>query len=105
MAGLTGAAGAAGPRPARAWQAAGASVRGAQHERQGLSGQDAWTWEERDGSAFIAVADGHGSAPSARSDVGARLAVETARAVLLEPGAGIDWCGTPRGEAARPAHR
>jgi len=59
----------------------GASVRGATHERRGLPNQDAIAWLPSGGAgatAMVAVADGHGSDASCRSDVGAHLAVTVA---------------------------
>lgn len=65
----------------------GASVRGAAHLRDGRPNQDAllWTPPSGEGSRVIgAVADGHGARVHYRSDIGSRLAVESA--VEL-----IDW--------------
>ncbi|MGH9413968.1 MAG: PP2C family serine/threonine-protein phosphatase [Terriglobales bacterium] len=64
------------------WQSGGASVRGAQHQRLGLPVQDAIGWRQLPQGVALAVADGHGSAASSRSDVGARLAVDTALDLL-----------------------
>ncbi|HEY5311471.1 MAG TPA: protein phosphatase 2C domain-containing protein, partial [Pirellulales bacterium] len=63
------------------------SVRGSSHERSGLPNQDAINWwpaEPSAGCFVLAVADGHGSAKSFRSDAGARLAVETAQSAFRE---------------------
>jgi serine/threonine protein phosphatase PrpC len=63
------------------WKVFAASVRGATHVRQQLPNQDACLFEVgTDGAPplFVAVSDGHGSERCFRSDVGARLAVETA---------------------------
>lgn len=63
------------------WGALGHSQLGVSHVRQGLPNQDAIRFYVLpDGSppTIVALADGHGSANSFRSDVGARLAVETA---------------------------
>lgn len=63
------------------WRALGASVRGASHLRSGAPNQDAIDWwaDEANGWPLVlAVADGHGSAKCFRSDVGAKLAVQTA---------------------------
>jgi serine/threonine protein phosphatase PrpC len=69
------------------WRVVGQSVRGATHERAGLPNQDAIHWLEA-GSAglplILAVADGHGSHKSFRSETGARLAVETAAQVISD---------------------
>jgi hypothetical protein len=67
------------------WQATGRSVCGATHRRSGLPLQDAIRWLPGCGigpSVALAIADGHGSTPSFRSDTGAALAVETATAVM-----------------------
>lgn len=67
------------------WRVVGRSVRGAAHERGGLPNQDAILWSPIEGRGLpliLAVADGHGGAKYFRSDVGARLAVETAVEVL-----------------------
>jgi serine/threonine protein phosphatase PrpC len=69
------------------WLCTGKSVRGAAHDRSGLPNQDAIAWypESRTGAPLIlAVADGHGSAKSFRSDRGARFAVNTAIEVIHE---------------------
>ena len=66
------------PLTMAAWRVAGASVRGASHERSGLPNQDAVAWASVDAGVVVAVADGHGSPRSPHSDVGARLAVDTA---------------------------
>jgi serine/threonine protein phosphatase PrpC len=69
------------------WHVLGASVLGASHARSGLPNQDAIDWWPQDPGAdcvVLAVADGHGSAKSFRSDVGARLAVETAQSAFRE---------------------
>jgi len=71
---------------AAAWQAGGRSVRGSRHSRLGQPAQDAIAWRPTGGGNGIAlaVADGHGSAPSFRSHIGARLAVDTAAELLAE---------------------
>jgi hypothetical protein len=78
--------------PVAGWRVAGASVVGTAHERAGIACQDAHRWAALpDGSLIIAVADGAGSA--ARSEEGARCAVEAAVAALshlLEEGPPID---------------
>lgn len=69
------------------WRVVGASVRGASHVRTGLPNQDAIRWLPESGTGrplILAVSDGHGSAKCFRSDVGARLAVETATGVIQE---------------------
>lgn len=65
-----------------AWLIAGASVRGASHERTGVVCQDASRWRFVSGprTLIAAAADGAGSAP--HSDVGAQEAVEEALRVL-----------------------
>lgn len=62
------------------WRALWASVRGAAHVRVGLPNQDGLRVVQRgDGRAWlVALADGHGSARSFRSDEGAQLAVDMA---------------------------
>jgi hypothetical protein len=62
------------------WRPLTASVRGAAHERSGLPNQDAIRVARLDAgrALLIALADGHGSAKSFRSQPGARLAVATA---------------------------
>jgi hypothetical protein len=69
------------------WRATGQSVRGASHVRAGLPDQDAIYWLPESGTGLplvLAVSDGHGSARCFRSDVGARLAVETATKVIQD---------------------
>ena len=63
------------------WKVFAASVRGATHVRKQLPNQDACLFDAETVSAppiFVAVSDGHGSERCFRSDVGSRLAVETA---------------------------
>ena len=56
-----------------------ASVTGAAHLRAGRPNQDAADcWESGDRTVVLAVADGHGGEAYARSDRGARFAVEEA---------------------------
>lgn len=70
----------------------GASVRGANHKRQGQPNQDALelqTYKTTSASAsfsggFAAVADGHGSARYFRSDRGAKFAVKAASFAMAE---------------------
>jgi serine/threonine protein phosphatase PrpC len=69
------------------WQVVGATVRGASHERTDLPNQDAISWRPESGmgrTVLLAVADGHGSSKSFRSETGSRLAVETALATLQD---------------------
>jgi serine/threonine protein phosphatase PrpC len=69
------------------WGVIGHSQIGASHTRQGIPNQDAIRFFLLpDGSPpiILAVADGHGSAKSFRSHVGATLAVETAVQVLWQ---------------------
>jgi serine/threonine protein phosphatase PrpC len=69
------------------WRVVGQSVRGATHERAGLPNQDAIHWLEAGNTGLpliLAVADGHGSHKSFRSETGARLAVETAAQVISD---------------------
>jgi serine/threonine protein phosphatase PrpC len=67
------------------WRVVGHSVRGATHERAGVPNQDAIHWLPESSAGLpliLAVADGHGSHKSFRSETGARLAVETAAQVI-----------------------
>lgn len=69
------------------WQIIGSSVRGATHFRSGLPNQDAIGYRNlsEDGlSVVIALSDGHGSAKSFRSEVGAQIAVQVSLALLTE---------------------
>ena len=63
------------------WKALSASVRGASHELNGYENQDAVRLKNPSGVddvMLLAVADGHGSARSFRSDIGSGLAAECA---------------------------
>lgn len=64
------------------WQIAGGQVTGPTHTRRGVPCQDALDWKALENGFVVAVADGHGSSASPRSDVGSRLAVECAIEVL-----------------------
>ena len=64
------------------WQIIGESVRGAAHYRNGKPNQDAWDTIQNEYCTVLAVADGHGSRKYERSDVGAKLAVHVALALL-----------------------
>ena len=70
------------------WRVISGSARGAAHVRLGLPNQDArmsWaTRGETGAAAVLAVSDGHGAARHFRSEVGARLAVETATSLLKQ---------------------
>jgi serine/threonine protein phosphatase PrpC len=69
------------------WRVLKQSVIGATHKRQSLQNQDALaSWQAREGGVpiILAVADGHGSAKSFRSEIGARYAVQEAIAILEE---------------------
>ena len=69
------------------WEILGATIRGTSHVGTDLPNQDAIAWrpESRKGQAvLLAVADGHGSPKSFRSDTGSRLAVETALEIFQE---------------------
>jgi serine/threonine protein phosphatase PrpC len=69
------------------WRVVGHSVRGATHERTGMPNQDAIHWlpESSVGLPLIlALADGHGSKRSFRSETGARFAVETATQIISD---------------------
>jgi hypothetical protein len=64
------------------WEVAGRSIRGSTHTRQGKPCQDAILWDITEDAVILAVADGHGSDRSPKSDLGAHLAVETAIEIL-----------------------
>lgn len=67
--------------PKTIWRYIGHSVRGTQHFAKSLPNQDAlqtWAPDAESLPRIVAVSDGHGSAKSFRSDIGSRLAVETA---------------------------
>jgi len=78
------------------WDVLGHSQTGASHVRQGLPNQDAINWHVESDCApptILAVADGHGSARSFRSDIGARLATDAAVEIAQE------FFGRIRGDA------
>jgi hypothetical protein len=58
------------------------SVRGTSHARASLPNQDALRWLPAPGALICALSDGHGSARSFRSELGALLAVQTALTVV-----------------------
>ncbi len=63
------------------WRCSGKTVRGASHIRAGLPNQDALWWLPESGSGsplILTISDGHGSAKSFRSHIGAKIAVEQA---------------------------
>ncbi len=69
------------------WSALAASVRGASHESRGQQNQDAVRLKNPCGAndfLLLAVADGHGSSRSFRSERGSTLAAECALRVLGE---------------------
>jgi hypothetical protein len=70
------------------WRHCGASIRGVSHVRSGAPNQDAiehWTPNgDESQTAILAISDGHGSVPHVRSDMGARLAAETALSALRD---------------------
>ncbi len=69
------------------WHVAGESVRGAAHVRSDLPNQDAIAWSDETRSALpirLAVADGHGSRRSFRSDLGSAFAVNTRLKILAD---------------------
>ncbi len=71
---------------AGAWRAMSGTALGSSHVRRGMPNQDAVAVRELGGTgAVAALSDGHGGVRYVRSDVGARLAVETA----LEAAAGL----------------
>ena len=76
-----------GKDKADAWCVLGASARGASHIRNDLPNQDAIGFEPESGTGppiRLAVADGHGSPKSFRSDIGAKFAVASALSVLQD---------------------
>ena len=80
------------------WTVIGSSVRGASHLRSDMPNQDAIHYIPETGSGSVvamAVADGHGSAKSFRSDVGARIAVQVCIQVLNESWENIVRNGHP----------
>ena len=76
----------------RTWRACHDSICGASHLRAGKPNQDARLVRHYDSDQIViaAVADGHGSRKSFRSDRGARFAVEIA-VELLEDFIGVSW--------------
>jgi serine/threonine protein phosphatase PrpC len=69
------------------WTALSASVRGASHEKTGQSNQDAVRSKNPargDDMLLLAIADGHGSTRSFRSDRGSAMAAECALAELAK---------------------
>ena len=59
-----------------------ASVRGNVHRRRDLPNQDAIHVLEKEGMTLVSIADGHGSPVCFRSEIGSKMAVETANEVL-----------------------
>jgi pSer/pThr/pTyr-binding forkhead associated (FHA) protein len=77
-------------------------VRGASHVRSNAPNQDAvrWRLDPSPGNVLVvAVADGHGSAKSFRSHVGARLAVALATELLWDRIADVPAAPDPRQDA------
>ncbi len=73
-------------RPGATWKVTCASAHGATHKRKGLPNQDSFDfWPESGEGAplVVAVADGHGSARSFRSDVGAAIATSVAVDLMM----------------------
>lgn len=66
------------------WHIIGDSVRGAAHKRNDKPNQDAWAFMHNGGCTMLAVADGHGSSKHTHSEIGAKLAVDAALALLNE---------------------
>lgn len=69
------------------WSVLSSSVRGASHCRSGLPNQDAikvWCNKENGYKVVLAVSDGHGSSKYIRSDVGSKIAVESAVYLMRE---------------------
>lgn len=76
------------------WRVIGQSVRGASHVRAALPNQDAIRWLPESGIGLpliLAASDGHGSTKCFRSDMGARIAVETATEVIQKFLDGLTW--------------
>ena len=74
------------------WIAGGATAIGASHVRRQQPNQDAVMWSPAAAAyAVMAVSDGHGSAAHFRSEIGSRLAVEVAEAILADAAADPAW--------------
>jgi hypothetical protein len=63
------------PRNPEPWRVIGHTVRGASHVRRNIRNQDCLKSVAEEGQVILALADGHGSAKSFRSDAGSRFAV------------------------------
>jgi serine/threonine protein phosphatase PrpC len=63
------------PRNTEPWRVIGHTVRGASHVRRNMRNQDCLKSVSEGGQVILALADGHGSAKSFRSDAGSRFAV------------------------------
>jgi hypothetical protein len=84
--------------PRHQWRLIGHSLRGASHVRAGKPNQDSIGWYPASGCGpplLLALSDGHGSAKYFRSHEGARIAVESATAVLQEFAAHLSGRETP----------
>jgi len=66
------------------WGVLGESVVGANHKLKGLPNQDYFAWETAADCLILAVADGHGSPRSFRSDKGSEFAVQAFISVFQE---------------------
>jgi serine/threonine protein phosphatase PrpC len=71
------------------WRAFGTTTRGAAHERSGLPNQDHINWYPKRPGRYgpplvVAVADGHGSAKSFRSDIGSELATQRTKLAVRQ---------------------
>ncbi|GMV36036.1 MAG: hypothetical protein AMXMBFR61_05440 [Fimbriimonadales bacterium] len=66
------------------WLVVAASVTGSAHERAGTRCQDRVMWKADPTAVAVALADGHGSARSPLSHVGAQMAVEVATERLFD---------------------
>lgn len=64
------------------WTIIGDSVQGASHKRNDKPNQDAWAFIQNETCTVLAIADGHGSSKHYRSEIGAKLAVQVALALL-----------------------
>lgn len=76
--------------PLRHWRTLAASVRGSVHVTKSIPNEDAVATRELAGMSIVAVADGHGSEQSSRSDVGSHLAVRVALDAAADHITGID---------------
>jgi serine/threonine protein phosphatase PrpC len=92
-------------KSAARWDVLKASVKGDSHVRNGMPNQDSAYAAPLEGSkdscVILCVADGHGDVKCLRSDVGARLAVETAVELLFTLSEEAARLNQSRGEGQR----